>query len=239
VHKALYDIPISKGTEKDDDNPESQQELNQIALKAIEFVETKRKTRSKIISSVAASFAMIVLVFFVFTSPGQAFADTVYKTFTELFNGNMVVQHGDNDQPAKVNLEVGTSISVQTVQEAANYFEQDFLYLTENNISLEEISIERMDGFTVALSKYKFMDDYIFIQQQFYDNKTMLNSIVPTEEENYQEIEMFNGINLYYAVTPENNYIGVATWDNIQLQIMAEGISEQDLKSFIQNIKAL
>lgn len=237
IHRALYEVPDSEKTIYED--AESNQQLTDIAVRAIEIVENKRKKRRRILWSAATCFLILAFNFFIFTSPGQAFADSVYKTIAGLFNGDLIVQHGDSEVLELDSLKPGETITVNTVQEAANYFDEEFIYIDTGLISPEIITIERNEGVTITLTEYKYENKHFFLQQHIYDDKTMVSATVPAEGETYTKYDLFNGNKMYVSVTPEGNFIGVATWNNIQLQLITEDIAEQELESFIQDFKAI
>ena len=239
--RCFFSINKNPYKEFETHDPARSRELDLIALKAIEVVKAKRQKRRKTWLSVT-SCLMAVAIFMLVTTPGQALAKTVYGSISDLFNGYYIVEHESGDsinanQTDTMVVEVGEEITVKTLEEAKAYM-PGIIYVDKEIAQLDEITIAQGEGVTIALSTYSYSGGYFSLQQQVFDDESMVSSLIPSDEDIYTKVVLFNDNIMYSTITPEGNYIGLSTWLGTEFQIVSDTLGSDDLETCISALRA-
>jgi len=211
--------------------------LDHIGKTYIEKCEAQRKTSRKRFIGVAISVALALTLFFTVTSPGQALAETMFRTVGQLFNGSLVILHDNSGQ--QIVEEESTDIGSGTftsIEQAAAYANAPLVYINDDHVIIDQIIVQELEGITIILTYYNLNNGNSFIlQQQIFDDYTARTASTPVEE-GYSELCLFNDNTLYYTRTLEGNLVGIAEWSNTQIQITSDSMSENDFVSLFENL---
>lgn len=216
---------------KKNGTPEKSMLAHRMITAAIQQVAKQRKRRRVVFGTTIAIAACIAL-FLGVTSPGQALARGVITTIVNIFNGNVRIETDglDTNQSRIDDLEYKEFIDVS---EAAIYAGQQLIYVDGTDATINRISVEAVDDIQSIITEYALPDGRIFIVfQRIYD----LNDNIAFElntNDNYFEYSLFN-VQVMYCMTHEDNtYSGMATWDNIELNIVSEKIGWDELINYV------
>lgn len=198
---------------------------------------SKRKTSRRRFISIAVPITLALTVFFTITNPGQALAETMFRTVGQLFNGSLVIQHDDSGQPLVEEEATHTgSRTFTSIEQAAAYTGNKLIYVKESQVIVEQIVVQSQEAVTIVLTYYKYNGENSFIlQQQLFKVDTAHTASIPTEED-YTEFSLFNDSTLYYTRTLEGNSIGIAGWDHTQIQMTSDNMNKKDFTSLFENL---
>ncbi len=210
--------------------------LYDIGTKAIQAVEARRKRIRKSAISVTACAAIFVVTLISVTSPGQAWAKSVYRSVAQLFNGSLFIQHSDTALKEN-DSQLNSVLKFTTIQETTKYIKHSLVFVDDKGVKINEISVQEQEGLIIVLTNYSFKNQNFSLQQCIYKDSTLRSTFVPTEKEEYKEIKLANNKTIYWTHTPEGNFVGIVDWDDTQIQIVSDNIDDIDLRSIIENIK--
>jgi hypothetical protein len=225
-------LPDAWKQEVEKNNTPEKQALAQKMINDAMRKVAKQRKRRRVVFGTTIAIAACLALFLGVTSPGQALARGVITTIVNIFNGNVRIETDglDTNQSRIDDLEYKEFIDVS---EAAIYAGQQLIYVDGTDATINKISVEAVDGIQSIITEYALPDGRIFIVfQRIYD----LNDNIAFElntNDNYFEHSLFN-VQVMYCMTHEDNtYSGMATWDNIELNIVSEKIGWDELINYV------
>lgn len=205
--------------------------------KNIEKKISRRKTSRRRFVAIAVPITLALVFFFAITNPGQALAETMFRTVGQLFNGSLVIQHDDSGQ--QIVQEESASMdsgNFTSIEQAAAYANNPLVYIRNEKVKIDQIIVQDLEGICVILTYYNFDDQYSFIlQQQVFKDRTANTASTPVES-NFTEYIILNNNKLYFSNTLEGNLIAIGEWDNTQIQISSDDMSVDDFIGLFQNL---
>ena len=119
---------------------------------------------------IAVAAALMIIIIFSLTPTGQAFANSIYKTVVEWFDGGVNIQHGQNDTNGVV---IEPQIEyLSSIEEVSSLYDVSVIY----NKALErndDFKVETFEETTVCIStNYSIGDHEISLIQTVYLDNT-------------------------------------------------------------------
>ena len=220
--------PISAGLEN---------KLNQIGTKQIYDYQNRIKKSRKRFFAVAVPVTLALVLFFTVTTPGKALAETMFRTVGQLFDGAMVIRHDDSS--SQIVQEDTSTLGTDTfssIEQAAAYVDNPLAYINDNHVKINQIVVQDLEGVAIILTYYKYDDkNSLILQQQVFKDRTARTASTPVESD-FSEYSILNDYKLFYTNTLEGNLIAVAEWDNTQIQISSDNMSENDFINLFQSL---
>lgn len=208
------------------------------AKKSIESSKPKNKwygRRPRLGIAVAAG---LLIFFFAFTSSGRAIAKSVYEAVVTFFGGDMHVEMHvpESDNPKNTDFD---HASFNNLHDASVFLGYPLIGIDDSEVELKNLDLSYNEGLYGIEQEYHTANGGIFLIIIYIQTNgdTMMSGNIDASGGEPFEHTLFNGMVLHCNTTKDGNCMGTAIWDNIDLTIMSDNMSWEQLIYYIDKMR--
>ena len=204
-----------------------------LTQQAVRTAHRHRRLRASLACAAAAA-----LLFFAVTPSGRALAVRAYHTVAQVVGGILYLNSAD--MPAATQLypfRQVESASFGNVHDAIGYVGSPLLFAGNDNVAIENITVDSTEAFSSILTVYRTPDDKRFmIEQTIFRAADGWGASLDVAGEGPFAITLFNGETMYCGYTREGYAVGLAHWGNTELYVTSTTMNWEELRSAVDNL---
>lgn len=216
------------------ENDDFKNHINNMLEEALTKDAQTRKVKHRRWSGMAVAAAAIVMLF-TLTEGGRGLARSAYEAIVTLLGGEVQVEMTmpESEYPKNTDFQ---SESFFSLGDAASFLDYPLIGIENEHVIVNYINVHNLDSFITIETEYATAEKAFVIIQSVYKNKTDLNSNMDVSGGDAFEYKVLDGQTLYCLYTTDNNSMGIALWDNVDLNIMSENMMWNELIQYIDKL---